>query len=239
MEKVMNKLTFYIPLLLCLYASLAQAQPRVVEKTFRLDGSRNIDLNLRFGDHIKISSWDKDEVAFRAVIEINGGHLNDALVLNYTEDQSGLSILADYNEERLKDGRQVDCSDERYSSFSWNNGDGHVVCSEITYELKVPRRADLEVESISADIELLGLAGPVHAKSISGFVDLSWPDRWGAELSLKTISGEAYSNLDDLEFLNKKEHTPLVGYELRGKIGGGGPLVHLESISGDIYLRKQ
>lgn len=228
------------PILLFLLCAVTNAQPRVVEKTFKVSKAATIDLDLRFGKHIKIEAWNKNEVSFQAVIEINSGRLNDALLLDYTQDEMGLSISADYDKERIKDGRRIDCPDRRYASYSWNdNGDHYVVCSEITYELMVPHQADLDIESISADIELSGVTGPVRAKSISGFVDVSWSEQQGADLSLKTISGEAYSNLENLMFRNKKDHPPLVGYELRGKIGKGGPLVRLESISGDIYLRRQ
>ena len=223
-----------------LFGTNAQAQPRVVEKTFSVESTATLDINLRFGDRIRVEAWEKDEVSFRAVIEINSGKLNDALVLEFGGDESNLDISTDFDEDRLKAGRRRDCP-ENYSYYRWNDDDDehHVVCSDIVYELKVPRGADLNVESISADIELLGLAGPVHAKSISGFVDLSWPEQQGADLSLKTISGEAYSNLENIEFLNKKEFASVVGYELRGKIGKGGPLVYLESISGDLFLRKK
>ncbi|MGK7371730.1 MAG: hypothetical protein ACNS64_16075, partial [Candidatus Halalkalibacterium sp. M3_1C_030] len=96
----------------------------------------------------------------------------------------------------------------------------------------------LNVESISSNIELIGLKGPVNAKSISGFVDLSWAETNSADLSVKTISGEVYSGLDQLSLSNRKGDAPLVGYEIRGSIGSGGPRVSLESISGNIYLRK-
>jgi hypothetical protein len=56
---------------------------------------------------------------------------------------------------------------------------------------------------------------------------------------MKTISGEVYSGLDKLAMINQKGSVPLVGYELHGSIGSGGPRVDLESISGDIYLRKE
>jgi hypothetical protein len=55
---------------------------------------------------------------------------------------------------------------------------------------------------------------------------------------VKTITGEVYSDLD-IDFGNKKEKNPIVGYLLEGKINGGGPEVKLESISNNVYLRKK
>jgi hypothetical protein len=215
------------------------AQSRVVEKTFSVEPDKKVLINLRFGESISVKSWSNNEVAFKAVIEINNGKLNDALELDFKSD-TGLEIASDYDKEKLRAGRREDCP-EQYSHYSWNSksdGENYAVCSKINYELWVPEGVDLTVESISADIELVGLAGPVKAKSISGFVDLSWASQHAADINIKTISGEAFTDLDNLNLENKKAHVPLVGYELKGIIGIGGPKVSLESVSGNIYLRK-
>ncbi len=215
------------------------AQPRVVEKTFSVEKDKMVMLNLRFGETISVKSWSNNEVAFKAVIEINNGKLNDALKLDFESD-NGLEIVSDYDKEKLRAGRREDCPD-RYSRYSWNNESdegNYVVCSKIKYELWVPSDVDLSVESISADIELSGLVGPVRAKTISGFVDLSWTSQHAADINIKTVSGGAFTDLDNLNFKNKKAHIPLVGYELKGTIGMGGPKIALESVSGNIYLRK-
>lgn len=216
------------------------AQNRIVERSFTIDGNDQLHLDLQFGELISVKSWNKNEVAFKAVIEINRGKLNDALVLDFKQASGRLKVTSDYDKDKLQSGRLEDCPDKHYSRYNWNNDDdgSYVVCSRITYEIFVPRNVDLDVESISGDIELIGLNGPIRAKSISGFVDLSWPSNNTADIDIKTISGEAYTNLDNLHFDNKKPHMPLVGYELRGKIGRSGPRVSLESVSGNIYLRK-
>lgn len=215
------------------------AQQRIVEKSFSMNGDQKVRLDLRFGETISVNAGEKNEVAFKAVIEINNGKLNDALELDFNTE-NGLKITSDYNKQKLKAGRRQDCPDQ-YSRYSWNNrsdDDSYVVCSNISYELRVPENIDLDVESISSDIELAGLTGPVRAKSISGFVDLSWPVENSANLNIKTVSGEAFTDLDNLQFKNKKKQIPLVGYSLKGTIGTGGPEVSIESVSGNIYLRK-
>lgn len=231
---------FVLALLVVLgFATTVQSQQRIEEKTFTANQDEKIRLNLKFGENIVIRGWDRNEVSFRAVVEINSGKLNDAFVANYSDGNSGIRIDTDFDKDKLKAGRAEDCPD-RYATYSWNgNGDRHVICSEITFELYVPKNSDLQLETIAADVEMYDLNGPIDAKSISGYVDLTWPDRNGAEISLKTISGEAYSDLENISFRNRKEHFPHVGYELRGAIGSGGPMVKLESISGDVYLRKR
>jgi|GEM_PF-912317 len=97
----------------------------------------------------------------------------------------------------------------------------------------------LSVSSVSGDVKLNGLgSSAVEAKTVSGDVDLSWPPAQAAELSLKSITGEVYAD-PAVSFTNLKQRS-YVGYQLHGSYGqGGGPLVKLESVSGDVFFRKQ
>jgi len=96
----------------------------------------------------------------------------------------------------------------------------------------------LTLRTVSGDVKISNLGrNPVDATSISGDVDVSWPATQGADLNLKTISGEVYAD-PAVTFSNLKERT-YVGYELHGNLGSGGPLVTLHSVSGDVFFRKQ
>jgi hypothetical protein len=97
----------------------------------------------------------------------------------------------------------------------------------------------VNVRTVSGDVKLKQVSGSaIEAVSISGDVDLSWPPAKAAELSLKSISGEVYAD-PAVSFSNLKQRS-YVGYQLHGSYGtGGGPLVKLESVSGDIFFRKQ
>jgi len=97
----------------------------------------------------------------------------------------------------------------------------------------------VSVSSVSGDVKLNGLGGSaVEAKTVSGDVDLSWPTAQAAELSLKSITGEVYAD-PAVSFTNLKQRS-YVGYQLHGSYGqGSGPLVKLESVSGDVFFRKQ
>lgn len=96
----------------------------------------------------------------------------------------------------------------------------------------------LTLRTVSGDVKLTDLGrSPVDATSVSGNVDVSWPSAQGAELNLKTISGEVYAD-PAVTFSNVKERS-YVGYELHGSLGSGGPLITLHSVSGDVFFRKQ
>lgn len=97
----------------------------------------------------------------------------------------------------------------------------------------------VNVRSVSGDVKLNGLSGnAVEAASVSGDVDVTWPPAQAAELSLKSITGEVYAD-PAVTFTNLKQRS-YVGYQLHGSYGqGSGPLVKLESVSGDVFFRKQ
>ncbi len=211
---------------------------KVVEKTLPAAANQEIDLQLKFGNNIKITAWDKPEVYVKVTYNINSGRLNDALLLNFNSGPDGPKVNVDFNQELLKTGRAEDCPDSQNGrNHSSHNGQEYFTCSQIDYEIRVPRSNSLVVNTINGDIELRGITGPIDAKSISGFVDLDWPDKKGATVSLKTITGEVYSDLD-ISFTNKQKEIPMVGYQLKGDVNGGGSKVKLETISNNVYFRK-
>ena len=96
------------------------------------------------------------------------------------------------------------------------------------------------VRSVSGDIKINNLSGSeIEAKSVSGDVDLSWPPAQAAELSLHTVTGEVYAD-PAVTFSNLRQKS-YVGYELHGRYAGrgAGPLVKLESVSGDVFFRQE
>lgn len=233
----MYKLVLLAIALLASPAQLLLAQ-KVIEKTFPVNKDGKVQLNLKFGNTIQVKTWDKNEVSFKATIEINSGKLNDALVLTFDTNPQEIRALAEYDKELIKTGKREDCPDDKYSSWNhYGNGTNSYICSTITYEIIVPHNATLTIESINADIELKDIAGPVFAKTINGYVDMNWPQNKSSDVSLKTINGELYSDLD-IDFMNKKNKNPQVGYLLKGTVKGGGTAIHLESINSNIYLRK-
>lgn len=214
--------------------AFSQSTNKVVKKTFQVEEGEAITLNLDFGDKIKVSGWDKQKVQFKAVININDGNLNDALILDFENSGDELKISVDYDEQMIKKGTPEDCPD-KYSQYSWSsNGQKYFICSEVSYEIFIPKRADLKVETISGNIVLTNLKGQIYANTISGFIDLTRSA--GADLMIESITGKAYTNIDNFQIKEKD----VTGWSLSIKslLNGGGPDVTLETISGNIYLRE-
>jgi len=168
-------------------------------------------------------------------VEINRGKLNDALRVETASQPKEVSMKTDFDQELIKQGKRENCQGNHYTQY---NDRGNVVCSQIDYKIFVPRQAGLKVETISGNIHIQDADGAVYAKSISGFVDMNWSGSKGANVLMKSITGELYSDLD-IHFTNKRDKPAVVGYELAGTLNGGGAEVRLESISNNIYLRRK
>ncbi len=121
---------------------------------------------------------------------------------------------------------------------------------------------DLEVRTNNADIDLLNVTGPVVANStsgevkviysnlsqekptaistISGAVDITLPGNAKSNLKLRSINGEMYTDFD-LGVKNTKDGMSKVGggNNIEGTTNGGGVEIQLNTISSNIYIRKQ
>ncbi|MHA4739249.1 DUF4097 family beta strand repeat-containing protein [Dyadobacter sp. MSC1_007] len=211
---------------------------KIIDKKLPYEAGKTVNLNLRFGDSIQVRYWDKQEVSVHMKVKINQNKLNDAFLVTTSTTADEINLKTDFDKDRLKEGKGEDCPGDKHTWRTSDSGNNYYVCSEISYVVNLPRQAKLKLETINGNIDIQGATTTVFAKTISGYVDMSWPKSKGANVAMKTITGEVYSDLD-IDFGNKKEKNPIVGYQLQGKLNGGGPDVTLESISNNVYLRKK
>jgi len=123
-------------------------------------------------------------------------------------------------------------------------------------------RGEIEIKAHSDDVKLFNVSGPLVANSISGDIeitfgevnaqtptvisvvsgdiDLSLPENTAANLHLKSVSGEVYTDFDiDLGKGSKQPGAdPGMRRPIKGTINGGGASIELNTVSGNIYLRK-
>ncbi|AWM33283.1 DUF4097 family beta strand repeat-containing protein [Hymenobacter nivis] len=117
---------------------------------------------------------------------------------------------------------------------------GAVTARTISGDAKVTHRGPraVNVKTVSGDVQLTTENGAAtDVASVSGNVDVTWPAAEGADLSLRSVTGEVYAD-PAVTFSNRRAHS-LVGYTLKGTLGSGGPLVQIDSVSGDVFFRKQ
>jgi hypothetical protein len=228
---------FFFLLLLVLAAvgsQLASAQ-KIIEKTANLAAGQRVFLNLKQASSIRIRAGATGKMTMKATVSINSNRLNDALQVTLDQTSEELKVTADFDKEMLRQAQPGDCPNSNGDGNIWH---GQQVCDDIAYEITLPADVALRVYSYSGNVDIAGLTGSIEAKSLSGFVDVAWPSTQGAELALKTITGEVYTD-QDIAFSSTPKKNPVVGYQLRGTLKGSGPLVKLESISNDVYFRKR
>ncbi len=281
----------FLLLLGSLRPALAQ---RLVTQTAALASGQGVFLDLKFAHTIRVRPG--AGLSVQARVTINDNQQNDLYSLDLKPTAAELGVVEQLDEEKL---RQTNFAGDCDGGSRNNSGGGVSVgytrsaktgglrptasyhkgqysyCMKIDYEVTVPAGTALRINTISGDVDLSGLTGPITAKtvsgdlllsglggplkarsvsgnvklnnlsssaveaaSVSGNVDLSWPPAKGAELSMKTVTGEVYADTA-VTFSNLRAHS-YVGYELHGRYGSGsGPLVKLESVSGDVFFRKQ
>lgn len=227
---------FITTLPLCLYFAIQLQAQQIIEKSIPLKENQKAILDLKFAEDIKIENWDKNELFIKAEVNINNNTLNEAHTMNISNNGGAIRIETGFDDELIKSSKETNCKGNGSHQSNFNGKGGYSICSSIKYTVYLPAETDLKIETISGNISLEDRSGSLEAKSISGFVDLSSSPDKKADFRLKSISGEVYTDLD-IDIANRQDN-PIVGYELKGKLNGGGEIVNLESISGNIYVRK-
>ena len=227
-----------ILLLALLSINLGWAQ-REVQKTEAIKNADQLYVHFKFADDIKIEQWNKNEIKVDASVLIDDGDGNADFSLQTERSGSTLEIssdFGDYFEKRQKNFWGEDCCNSKTS---------------INYVVYVPKGVKLKVKSISGDVmsddfsgqlvtdlvsgdvTLKQYKGELRLKTVSGDLDITTNK---ADVNAKTLTGTIYSNLNIDQEGNKKSSS---GYNrVKGTVNNGGELVVLETVSGNIYMRK-
>jgi hypothetical protein len=216
--------------LLCI-GSLATHAQKIIEKHIPFSPKNFVSMNFQISDSIHIITWKKDEVYIKSSINVNDNQNNDDYKMVFDETGSTINVSAKLETDNIRrSGRD---SNNNNCCCCCNN-----VRTKIFHEVYVPENVDFSVETINGNIIIAGNTAEIRARSISGFIDLAIaPDR-KAEVKMHTITGTMYSNID---LLPANRHIKQVG---GGSIsaelnGGGSKSIDLQTISGNIFFRKE
>lgn len=215
-----------LPLSIC-----AQYQA-ALDQTYELSGRNKVSLDLEFATLIHIEAWEKQEISLQARIESNLETPEQYHKLNFSKANDQLIIATTLDFDAIKQLNKGDCN-------QYKNGviirSGDCIEYDIRYELRLPANVEMKLETVSGDVEITGLTSAIQAKSISGFLDLSWKSNAQNDLNFKSVTGQLYSDFD----LKLTDNSTAYHKVLKESINGGGPLINLETVSGDIFFRKQ
>ena len=189
---------------------------KTIEKHINFSGKEKLILNIQIADSIKVHTWNKPEVFAKASVNVNDNEDNDAYMTSFDEAGKDVEIKANIQDGYYREKKHC-CTN-----------------TEITWELFIPEKTVFSIETINGDIMIDGVTTEINAKTISGFIDLAMADNRKADLEMKTISGTLYTDLD-INTSSSENSIPVV---VKHKLNNGGDPVNLETISGDIFVRK-
>jgi len=196
----------------------ANAQ-KVVEKTMSFAGKDAIKLDMQISDSIGIATWNKKEVYVKATINIHDNKYNDEYKIRFDESGNTVAVIGKYETDRRN---------------TWREDLG--THTSIIWEVFIPENARFSVDAINANITIVGKTDEIKASTISGFIDLALASDRKVDIKMSTVTGTVYSNvISSSDAGSGKKHDSNISTELNG----GGKLVSLRTVSGDIYLRKQ
>lgn len=203
------------------------AQPKKVTESVLVTGQSVLDLEFSFADDIVFKTWDKKEVLVDVEVEINDGDDNDIFTLE--SDKSSSTIYIEMDQDMWK-------KISKKRNGKWNNSS---FTSNIYYIVYLPKDMQVKANTISGNYQFEYFGKPMKLNTISGEIDITVPSKTGFDFRAKTISGEVYSDVD-MEYPNGKDGLKqIVGQNFKARINNGGEESHFETISGNIYLRKE
>ncbi len=227
----MKHLIFGILFLTGIFSSTAQRQ---VEKTENVSSNTKILVNFKFARNIKVVQWNKNQLLVKATVNLNDGEGNEYFNLKSKKNNNTLTINSDFKDYFKKNSNSSNCSNT----------------TEINYIVYVPKSNALTVKSISGDLNIIEYHGTLTTDLISGNITIK---KQSGKLALKTISGDVdvviakakinaesltgtiYSN-HDIKHDNQKRNKPQ--NKIIGTINNGTTPITMETISGNIYIRK-
>ena len=261
-----KRVVVILAVLLPLYLSAKSTLDETVKKVVPAAGKTGIELRTVNG-YVEVSTWDKDEVEIVAHKKVKTDDEDDArkylseLEIDIEDDEEVISIEVDFpNHKEKNDG-----------FFSWIFSSGGVN-SSVAFEIKVPRKFDVDIHStngnvlvndcngrirlktVNGKIRAEGVSGSVVAKSTNGkikvYIKGLEPDE---DMSLQTTNGsitlDMPADIDaDLEArttngkidcdFTLKEEISAGKHHLEGTVNGGGALIYLKALNGNIYIQK-
>lgn len=113
-----------------------------------------------------------------------------------------------------------------------------VSANTVSGPIRVSTAGRVRANSVSGDLELrMGEAGgeDMNFETVSGDITLWLPSGFNADVAFSSISGDLDT---DFDLTIQSRRGRWVGANLRGTIGSGGRQLSLNTISGDVRLRR-
>lgn len=113
---------------------------------------------------IVVQGWDGDEVRVEAVKKAKAGNTETA-----REALRRIEVQVEQRGDRLEIDTKL--PSDRHGFFDWLFGNH--ANANVTYTVSVPRRTDVEVDTVNGNVRIRGVAGRVEADTTNGGIDMA------------------------------------------------------------------
>ena len=238
----------YLGLLLMTVTGYGQTP---IDKGIPYQPGQKIVMHFDYPQLIRVETWDRNEISIHGTVSINGGENDDAFELKTSTEGKNILIRNEIRNMKdlpkritVVDGAKtvVFNSKAELQKYKDEHGKGSFpmtswgVNTDIFLEIKVPRNADTQIESVYGMVEVRNFVGPLSVVATYGGVDAALEERGTGEITAETHYGEIYSNLDT-KFFGDALHRDDFDNFVSAK-PGTGPRYSLESKYGNVYIRK-
>jgi DUF4097 and DUF4098 domain-containing protein YvlB len=129
-----------------------------ISRSFDVSPGSKLVLTLKTGGDVVIRGWERDRV--EASVAIRGRDAND-VVMDFDQSSKTLEISSEFASRRSR--------------------------ANVSVEVRVPSRFDLDVSTTGGDLEIYGVTGTIEGSSMGGDLVLS---HLGGQLDLSTMGGD-------------------------------------------------
>ena len=143
---------------LLLFLPLLLFAQNKVERSFETDPGKRLEIDLTTGGSIEIRGWDKNEVSIVADLRGDEEDYN----LEFKERSWGISVEVSFEGRRSSNGG-------------------------VSLEVQVPRKYDIEMETMGGDLTINGVKGHFSGETMGGEIELI---NLTGEANLTTMGGE-------------------------------------------------
>jgi len=236
--------------LLAAGAAVAGDYTETFDQTYALDSGARVGLENVNGD-VTIEAWDRPEVRVYAVKHASSPERLAALRIEVEASARGVFVDTRYpNSRDLSDADRHGHSEVVYTlsvpryavldGIDLVNGDllvdgveGGIDADTVNGSIVVRGAGgEVELETVNGRIELdfgSTMDGDVELSSVNGTIDVIVSG--SAEIRAETVNGRIRNDFG-LEVRKGK----YVGSSMNGSIGGGGPIIDIETVNGGIFV---
>jgi DUF4097 and DUF4098 domain-containing protein YvlB len=223
-------------------------------QTYALNADGRVELE-NINGAVHISTWDQNEVKVDAVKYADVKDRLDEARIEVDSDKNHLSIRTRYRDHDLSFslGSHNNPASVEYTLTVPRSArldevkliNGSLDVTGVSGEVRASCiNGRLEAHSLSGRAELSTINGHLDArfdqlssssvelKSVNGSLELTIPSDSKAEIEASTVSGGIEN-----DFGLRVNHHRVVGHDLRGELGSGGPRIKLENVNGRIEIR--